>query len=150
HCVKCLVEDLAPTGGMRPDEVYVTNDPYRGGSHLPDVTVVTPVFDSDGQQLWFYVASRAHHAEIGGLTPGSMPPQSRTLADEGILIRALRLKCEPAGPERAARIDDQELRALLSSGPHPSRNIEQNVADVLAQVAANRRGVLGLHDLAER
>jgi 5-oxoprolinase (ATP-hydrolysing) len=150
HCVKCLVQDLAPTGGMRPGAVYVTNDPYRGGSHLPDVTVVTPVFDSGATEILFFAASRAHHAEIGGLTPGSMPPQSRTLADEGVLIRALPLKLGLSISEQTPRVDDSELRALLESGPHPSRNIEQNIADILAQVAANRRGVDGLNMLAER
>lgn len=150
HCTKCLVHDLAPCGGMKPGEVYVTNDPYRGGSHLPDVTVVTPVFDPAGRELQFFVASRAHHAEIGGLTPGSMPPQSRTLADEGVLIRALPLKLESSAPGMTPRVDDSALRTLLAAGPYPSRNIEQNIADILAQVAANRRGVVALTALAER
>src|SRR5690606_38456956 len=82
---------LADNPDMRAGDVFVTNDPYRGGSHLPDVTVVTPVFDVAGKNLLFLTASRAHHAEIGGITPGSMPPFSKNLAEEGVLIRNFKL-----------------------------------------------------------
>ncbi len=120
----------------------MTNDPYRGGSHLPDVTVVTPVHDAHGQLL-FFTASRAHHAEFGGITPGSMPPFSRNLAEEGVLIRNFKLV--DAG---TARWD--AFRALLISPPHPTRAIDANLADVAAQVAANHRGAGDLTRLVER
>ncbi|MCA9099977.1 MAG: hydantoinase B/oxoprolinase family protein, partial [Planctomycetales bacterium] len=112
---------------MRPGDVYVTNDPYRGGSHLPDVTVVTPLFDGASGRLLFFTASRAHHAEIGGVVPGSMPPFSHNLADEGVLIRNFQLV--DAGVSRY-----DALRAHLEAGPYPSRSVDDNLADVAAQV----------------
>ncbi|MCI0361811.1 MAG: hydantoinase B/oxoprolinase family protein, partial [Planctomycetaceae bacterium] len=121
---------------------FVTNDPYRGGSHLPDITVVTPVHDAAGR-LVFFTASRAHHAELGGITPGSMPPFSRNLPEEGVLIRNFKL-LDAGSP----RID--ELRELLSSGRYPSRSPETNLADITAQLAANQQGVLDLRALVER
>jgi 5-oxoprolinase (ATP-hydrolysing) len=139
-CVKALIEDVPC---MEPGDVYVTNDPYRGGSHLNDVTVVTPVHDDAGERLLFFVASRAHHAEIGGTRPGSMPPDSRCLAEEGVVLRALRFVA--GGRERA-----EALRALLTSGPYPSRAADENLADVVAQVAANRTGARELLGLIER
>lgn len=130
---------------MRPGDVFVTNDPYRGGSHLPDVTVVTPVFvdapPSDSPA--FYVANRAHHAEIGGVVPGSMPPFSSSLAEEGVLIRGQRLV------EQGQLLDD-ELRRLLTSGPFPSRCVDDNLADLAAQVAANECGVRLLKELTDQ
>ncbi len=134
---------LAEVPEMEPGDVYVTNDPFRGGSHLPDVTVITPVHDATSGELIFLTASRAHHAEIGGIVPGSMPPFSKTLAEEGVLIRSFRLV---AGGESR----EDELRALLSSGPYPSRSVEDNLADVSAQVAANNVGVRQLRELVER
>ncbi|MBI1313620.1 hydantoinase [bacterium] len=134
---------LAEVPDMAPGDVYVTNDPFRGGSHLPDVTVITPVHDPSSGQLIFLTASRAHHAEIGGIVPGSMPPFSKTLAEEGVLIRSFRLV---AGGESR----EDELRELLSSGPYPSRSVEDNLADVSAQVAANNVGVRQLRELVER
>jgi 5-oxoprolinase (ATP-hydrolysing) len=129
---------------IRPGDVFVSNDPYRGGSHLPDVTVITPVFDaSAGRQPLFFTASRAHHAEIGGITPGSMPPFSKNLAEEGVLIRNFKLL-------DAGRPRFDELRAILTSGPYPSRAVEDNLADITAQVAANRRGALELLALVAR
>jgi 5-oxoprolinase (ATP-hydrolysing) len=129
---------------LAPGDVVVTNDPYRGGSHLPDVTVVTPVFDAAGQELLFVTASRAHHAEIGGIVPGSMPPFSRTLAEEGVLIRNFRLI-----DRGQSRWD--ELRQLFTSGPYPTRRLDDNLADLTAQLAANRIGTLQLQELvAER
>ncbi|MBS0207128.1 MAG: hydantoinase B/oxoprolinase family protein [Planctomycetes bacterium] len=140
--VRRILED---NPDLRPGDVYVTNDPYRGGSHLPDVTVVTPVHDPDTSELLFVTASRAHHAEIGGIVPGSMPPFSRTLAEEGVLIRNFKLHSQhpPASHEA-------ELRSLLSSGLHPSRSVDDNLADVAAQVAANNTGVNQLRQLVQR
>jgi len=138
--VKAIIAD---NPDIQPGDVFVTNDPYRGGSHLPDVTVVTPVHEPDTGRLIFWTASRAHHAEIGGIVPGSMPPFSRTLADEGVLIRNLCLVAAGASHE-------EQLRALLSSGPHPSRNVDDNLDDVAAQVAANATGVRLLRDLIQR
>jgi 5-oxoprolinase (ATP-hydrolysing) len=128
---------------MHPGDVYVTNDPYRGGSHLPDVTVVTPVFSPTDPRLLFFAASRAHHAELGGITPGSMPPFSRSLAEEGVLIRNFKLV--DAG---GARWD--AFRELLESGAYPSRNPQDNLADVAAQVAANQQGTRDLLGLIDR
>lgn len=127
---------------FRAGDVLVTNDPYHGGSHLPDVTVVTPVVDERGG-VQFFVASRAHHAEIGGAAPGSMPPFSRTLAEEGVVIGAFRLV--DAGQPRF-----DELERLLGSGPHPSRAPADNLADIAAQVAANQQGVRDLQALVAR
>jgi 5-oxoprolinase (ATP-hydrolysing) len=139
-CVKCLMEDV---GGFENGDVYITNDPYRGGSHLNDVTVVTPVHDPSGERLLFFVASRAHHAEIGGKRPGSMPPDSTCLAEEGVLIRAFRYV--KAGTARA-----EELRQLLASSPYPTRAAEENIADITAQVAANQTGARELLAMIDR
>jgi 5-oxoprolinase (ATP-hydrolysing) len=120
---------------MRPGDVYVLNDPYHGGTHLPDVTVVTPVYleERDAKPA-FYVAARGHHADIGGLTPGSMPPLSRTIDEEGVLIDNFLLV-------REGRLREAEFLALLRSGPYPARNPEQTLADLRAQIAANEKGV---------
>ena len=118
---------------MAPGDSFVLNDPYEGGTHLPDITVVTPFFGAaDRPQL--YVASRAHHADIGGRTPGSMPADSRHIDEEGTLIRGLRLVS-------AGRFDEDGIRALLEGGRWPARNPAQNLADLGAQLAANRRGI---------
>ena len=122
--------------GIRDGDVYALNNPYDGGTHLPDVTVVMPVFDE--KSILFYVAARGHHADIGGMTPGSMPPDSRTLSDEGILIDNFLLV-------EAGTFREREFRALLSQGPHPARNITQNIGDIKAQVAACARGAHELH-----
>ncbi|MCH9655256.1 MAG: hydantoinase B/oxoprolinase family protein [Planctomycetes bacterium] len=134
---------IADNPDLAPGDVYVTNDPYRGGSHLPDVTVITPVHHPDSKELLFFTASRAHHAEIGGIVPGSMPPFSKTLADEGALIRNFKLV--DRGESR-----EHELRELLLSGAFPSRSVVDNLADVSAQVAANLCGVTLLNDLVSR
>jgi 5-oxoprolinase (ATP-hydrolysing) len=120
-------------GTMQPGDVYMLNDPYHGGTHLPDVTVVTPVFDEAGARLLFYVASRGHHAEIGGITPGSMPAFSTGVDEEGVVIDNWLLVRD--GMMRAA-----ETRRLLAEAPYPSRNPEVNLADLRAQIAANERG----------
>lgn len=133
---------IADNPTLRAGDVLVANDPYRGGSHLPDITVITPVHDADGQLL-FFTASRAHHAELGGITPGSMPPFSKNLAEEGVVIRNFKLI--DAGSERW-----DALRALLLGGPYPTRDVAANLADISAQVAANRRGAGDLLRLVER
>ncbi len=168
------VRDAFPDLG--PDDVVATNDPFAGGSHLPDVTVVTPVFveaapkgrgqaaaaqrapgerssvqgrgqaaaaqrapgERSSRGPAFFVASRGHHADIGGRTPGSMPADSRTLEDEGVLLRAFRLVAD-------GRLDEERLRAALTGARHPARNPDDNVADMEAMVAANRAGVRLLH-----
>lgn len=131
---------LSDNPEMAPGDVFVTNDPYRGGSHLPDVTVVTPVHDEKSGELIFLTASRAHHAEIGGIVPGSMPPFSTNLAEEGVVIRNFKLVDQGASCEEA-------LRELLGSGSFPSRSIEDNLSDVAAQVAANQSGAKQLLEL---
>ncbi len=121
--------------GMREGDVYVLNDPYHGGTHLPDVTVVTPVYLEPGDaRPSFYVASRGHHADIGGSTPGSMPPFSKTIAEEGVLFDNFLLV-------REGRLREAELNAMLASGEWPARNPQQTVADLRAQIAANEKGV---------
>jgi len=134
---------VAENPRIGPRDVFVTNDPYRGGAHLPDVTVVTPVHDPAGGRLLFFTASRAHHAEIGGIVPGSMPPFSKNLAEEGLLIDNFKLV-----DRGRSRLD--ELRRVLSAGPYPSRAVDDNLADVTAQVAANHQGARDLGRLVER
>ena len=134
---------VAENPTIRPGDVFVTNDPYRGGAHLPDVTVVTPVHDLTSGRLLFFTASRAHHAEIGGIVPGSMPPFSTNLAEEGVLIGNFKLV--DAG---RSRVD--ELRALLLAGRYPTRSVDDNLADITAQAAANNYGVRDLGRLIER
>jgi 5-oxoprolinase (ATP-hydrolysing) len=123
---------------MKPGDVYVLNAPYNGGTHLPDVTVITPVFDASGREILFYVGSRGHHADIGGITPGSMPPNSRVVEEEGVLIDNFLLV-------ESGRLREKETVALLSSGRYPARNVEQNMADLRAMVAANEKGAQELH-----
>jgi 5-oxoprolinase (ATP-hydrolysing) len=120
-------------GKLKPGDVYMLNDPYAGGTHLPDVTVVTPVFESGGKEILFYVASRGHHADIGGVTPGSMPPNSTHVGEEGVLFTNWKLVED-------GRFREAETLAALTSGPHPARNPPQNIADLRAQVAANEKG----------
>ena len=126
-------------GRMKPGDVFVLNDPYHGGTHLPDVTVVTPVYLEDAaRRPTFYVGSRGHHADIGGTTPGSMPPFSTRIEEEGVQIDNVRLV-------EGGRFLEAEMLALLESGEYPSRNPAQNIADLKAQVAANEKGVHELH-----
>ncbi|MET9379884.1 hydantoinase B/oxoprolinase family protein [Streptomyces sp. NPDC002928] len=125
---------------MRPGDTYAVNDPYHGGTHLPDVTVITPVFDTEttgntqGDRILFYVASRGHHAEIGGIAPGSMPADSRTIEEEGVLFDNWLLAED-------GRFREEETLRLLADAPHPSRNVKTNLADLRAQIAANQKGV---------
>ncbi|SFF13370.1 hydantoinase B/oxoprolinase family protein [Streptomyces mirabilis] len=121
-------------GSMRPGDTYAVNDPYHGGTHLPDVTVITPVFDTEGEHILFYVASRGHHAEIGGIAPGSMPANSRTIEEEGILFDNWLLA-------ENGRFREAETLRLLTEAPYPSRNPKTNLADLRAQIAANQKGV---------
>jgi 5-oxoprolinase (ATP-hydrolysing) len=123
----------ANAGAMQPGDVYVLNDPYHGGTHLPDITVVKPVFEESGNAIIFYVATRGHHADVGGITPGSIPPQSCTIDEEGILLTNVKLV------ERG-QFREAEIRALLASCAYPARNIDYNIADLKAQLAACARG----------
>jgi 5-oxoprolinase (ATP-hydrolysing) len=128
-------------GKMKAGDVYVLNDPYNGGTHLPDVTVITPVFEEgDGRkaigdrEILFYVGSRGHHADIGGITPGSMPPFSKNVEEEGVLMDNVKLVED-------GRMLEQEMRDLLAAARYPARNPDQNIADLRAQIAANEKGV---------
>ncbi len=125
---------------MSAGDVFVTNDPAQGGSHLPDITVVSPVYD-DAANLVFFTASRGHHADIGGVTPGSMPADSRSLSEEGIVLR-----CQPI--VKHGRLLRETLLEQLSSGPYPARDPAQNIADLEAQIAANQTGERLLLELA--
>jgi len=128
--IKTVVRENAAT--MQPGDVYVLNDPYHGGTHLPDITVITPVYLNG--EARFYVGSRGHHADVGGTTPGSMPPFSTRIEEEGVQINNFKLV------DRGV-LREAEMVALLSSGAYPSRNTQQNMADLKAQIAANEKGV---------
>ena len=134
--IKTVIRENTGARGraMQAGDVYVLNAPYNGGTHLPDITVITPVFDTSGKDILFYVGSRGHHADIGGISPGSMPPNSKVVEEEGVLIDNFLLV------EKGC-LRDSETRALLGSGQYPSRNIEQNMADLRAMIAANEKGV---------
>ena len=137
--IKTVIRENA--GNMHPGDVFVLNDPYHGGTHLPDITVITPVYlnDSDAEPA-FYVGSRGHHADIGGITPGSMPPFSTRIEEEGVQINNVKLV------DRGV-LREAEMLALLQSGPHPSRNPAQNMADLKAQIAANEKGLQELRKM---
>ncbi len=124
---------------MRPGDVYLLNNPYQGGTHLPDLTVVSPCFD-DVDRILFFTASRAHHADIGGITPGSMPPDSQHIDQEGVLLTNVLAVSQ-------GRLQEQTLRDLFSTGPYPARNIDQNMSDLRAQIAANARGIRELKEM---
>lgn len=128
---------------MQPGDVYVLNDPYNGGTHLPDVTVITPVYLRDHAQPLFYVGSRGHHADIGGITPGSMPPFSTRIEEEGVEIDNFKLV------DRGV-LREAEMVALLKGAKHPSRNPEQNMGDLKAQIAANEKGVQELRRMVDQ
>jgi N-methylhydantoinase B len=127
-----LINDRGDT--IKPGNVYLSNNPYNGGTHLPDVTAITPIFDGEKTQIIFYVASRGHQADIGGITPGSMPPHSTTVAEEGIIFDNFLLVEQGDFQETA-------VRNYLLNHLYPSRNPDQNIADFKAQIAANERGV---------
>jgi 5-oxoprolinase (ATP-hydrolysing) len=128
--------------GMKPGDAYVLNAPYRGGTHLPDVTVIKPVFADDGDDApaW-YVAARGHHADIGGIAPGSMPPDSKSILEEGVLLDNMLLV-------DAGRFLEAEFRARLTEGKWPARNPDRNVSDIKAQIAACARGAAELRRVA--
>jgi 5-oxoprolinase (ATP-hydrolysing) len=127
---------------IRRGDVYVLNDPYHGGTHIPDITVVTPVFDPRRDEIWFYVASRGHHAEIGGISPGSMPSASTRVEEEGVLIDNWLLVQD-------GRLKEAETVSLLSTARYPSRDPATNLADLRAQVAANEKGIAELRAMVD-
>jgi len=129
--IKTVIRENA--GKMQPGDVFVLNDPYHGGTHLPDITVITPVYIANEAEPTFYVGSRGHHADVGGTTPGSMPPFSTRIEEEGVQINNVKLV------ERGV-LREAEMIALLESGEYPSRNPQQNMADLRAQIAANEKG----------
>ncbi|WP_282092508.1 hydantoinase B/oxoprolinase family protein [Epibacterium ulvae] len=127
-------------GRIRPGDVFMMNNPYNGGTHLPDVTVITPVFDVAGENIIYTVASRGHHADIGGKTPGSAPPDSRHIEEEGVVIDNFVLV-------EQGKLREQAARDLLLSGKYPCRNVDQNMADLAAQIAANETGASELRKI---
>ncbi|OSZ65647.1 hydantoinase B/oxoprolinase family protein [Hydrogenophaga sp. IBVHS2] len=139
--IKTVIRQNA--GRMQPGDVYVLNDPYHGGTHLPDVTVITPVYVGNAPQPTFYVGSRGHHADIGGTTPGSMPPFSTRIEEEGVQIDNVKLV-------EGGVLREAEMVALLQSGEFPSRNPQQNMADLKAQIAANEKGVQELRRMVDQ
>ena len=128
---------------IAPGDVYVLNAPYNGGTHLPDITVITPVFDDTGKEILFFVANRGHHADVGGTTPGSMPPDSTTVEEEGVLIDNFKLV------ERG-RYREHAILDLLRAGKYPARNPKQNIADLRAQIAANEMGMHEIYKMIEQ
>ncbi len=129
--IKAVIADCL--ADMSAGDAYVINDPYHGGTHLPDITVIKPVFDAAGEAIIFYVASRGHHADIGGITPGSIPAYSESIRQEGILIRTFKLL-------ENGRFNDKGIRRILTSGEYPVRNLDFNIADLKAQLAACKQG----------
>jgi 5-oxoprolinase (ATP-hydrolysing) len=127
-------------GKIRPGDVFALNAPYNGGTHLPDITVVSPVFDDAGKEILFWSASRGHHADVGGSAPGSMTPLATTVDEEGVLIDNFKLVDQ-------GRFREAELIELLTSHPYPVRNVHQNVADLKAQIAANEKGIQELRKM---
>ncbi len=139
ECVKSLIRTQLEE--MHAGDVYLINSPYHGGTHLPDITVVTPLFGSAGEVL-FYLASRGHHADVGGISPGSMPPGSRTIEEEGVLSEGMKIINQ-------GRFCEEKLKAWLNSGKYPARNPNQNIADIRAQIAANEKGLQELRRMVE-
>jgi 5-oxoprolinase (ATP-hydrolysing) len=128
---------------LRPGDVVALNNPYNGGTHLPDVTVITPVFDAAGQDILFFVGNRGHHADIGGITPGSTPPASHTLEEEGVVIDNFLLV-------EQGNLREAEFRDVLAGAKYPARSPDVNVADIKAQIAANEKGVQELQSVVAR
>ena len=141
--IKPVIRENA--GRMQPGDVYVLNDPYHGGTHLPDVTVITPVYleGAGVNEPIFYVGSRGHHADIGGISPGSMPPFSTRIEEEGVQINNVKLVDR-------GELREREILELLASGEYPSRNPQQNLADLKAQIAANEKGVQELRKMVQQ
>lgn len=138
--VKVIIDGDLP---INPGDVFVQNNPYNGGSHLPDITVISPVFDEGDEQVLFYLASRAHHEDVGGVAPGSMSPLGRTIYEEGIVLDGLKLVDRGIFQTKA-------IQETFSSGQYPARNIEQNIADLMAQTAANATGAAELNKLVSQ
>jgi len=136
--VVTVIRERADT--IKPGDVFMLNTPYNGGTHLPDVTVITPVFDAAGGAILFYVASRGHHAEIGGKTPGSVPPDSQHIDEEGVLIDDFQLVA-------GGRLMEKETEELFTTAPYPTRNFHHNLADLKAQIAANEKGAQELRKM---
>ncbi|EAM49203.1 hydantoinase B/oxoprolinase family protein [Crocosphaera watsonii WH 8501] len=139
--VKSLIQDKG--NKLQPGDIYLSNNPYNGGTHLPDVTAITPVFDDKNQEILFYVASRGHQADIGGITPGSMPPNSTSISEEGILFDNFLLV-------EKGEFREQEVRVILVSNSYPARNPDQNIADFQAQIAANEKGLQELQKMVNQ
>ena len=140
--VSSLINDLG--NKIKPGNVYLSNNPYNGGTHLPDVTAITPVFSAQNQTTpIFYVASRGHQADLGGITPGSMPPFSSNIQEEGILLDNFLLV-------EKGNFRETAIQEILADHPYPARNPEQNIADFQAQIAANNRGVIELLKMVEQ
>ena len=129
-------------GTIKPGDVFMLNTPYNGGTHLPDITVITPVFDRANKDILFYVASRGHHAEIGGITPGSVPPDSKHIDEEGVLIDNFRLVS-------GGRLMEDQTEELFTTAPYPTRNFHHNLEDLKAQIAANEKGVQELRKMVD-
>jgi 5-oxoprolinase (ATP-hydrolysing) len=138
RAVETIIRENA--GRIRPGDVYAINAPYNGGTHLPDITVCTPVFDEDSREMLFWVASRGHHADVGGISPGSMSPNATTIEEEGVYIDNFKLVDR-------GRFCEQELHALLTEAKYPARNPVQNINDIKAQIAANEKGVRELRKM---
>jgi len=138
--VKTIAEQRR--GTIVPGDVFMLNTPYNGGTHLPDVTVITPVFDEAGKDILFYVAARGHHAEIGGITPGSVPPNSTHIDEEGVLIDNFQLVA-------GGRLLEAETEKLFTTAPYPTRNFRHNLADLKAHIAGNEKGVQELRKMID-
>ncbi|AKB81327.1 N-methylhydantoinase A/acetone carboxylase, beta subunit [Methanosarcina barkeri 3] len=139
ECVKSLIRTQLKE--MHARDVYLINSPYHGGTHLPDITVVTPMF-GNSRKILFYLASRGHHADVGGISPGSMPPGSRTIVEEGVLSEGMKVV-------EQGRFCEERLKTWLGSGKYPARNPDQNIADIRAQTAANEKGLSELRRMVE-
>src|SRR6476469_10964194 len=131
---------LREADALKPGDVWMLNAPYNGGTHLPDITVVTPVFAERNAEILFFVAARGHHADIGGITPGSMSPKATRIEEEGVYIDPFKLI-------EGGRFCEEAVLQLLSQSPYPARDPAQNIADLKAQAAANAKGVEELHKI---
>lgn len=138
RCVESVIRNNV--GNINPGDVFIQNAPYNGGTHLPDVNVVTPVFDEDEKELLFFVAARGHHADIGGMAPGSATPLATHVDEEGVLIDNFKLV-------NRGVIDEEGMRKILMDHPYPARNPDENMADIRAQIASNEKGVIELRKM---
>lgn len=141
HSIKTIID--RNRGQMKPGDAYMLNDPYNGGTHLPDITVIKPIFDKNGSDICFYVATRGHHADVGGVTPGSMPSDSSHIDEEGVLLNNIKLVDQGI-------INEKQVRELFLTARFPARNVDYNIADLRAQVAACEAGVQALDSIVDR